>query len=238
VIGLLICQPGDKLPELTRTPGDFADWVLGGMGVPASQAQVVRPHRGEPLPPARQLGALVVTGSAAMVNDPDPWIRLTGDWLGRVVASGIPVLGICFGHQLLAHALGGRVDYRGDGVEVGTVPLTLTGAAADDPLFTGLPRHLHVHVSHRQSVQRLPAGATLLGGSPQDPHHAWRIGANAWGVQFHPEFDAAIVAAHLDHYRSLLEQHGHDPEGLRQAIHDSPWGGRLLRRFATLAGLL
>jgi GMP synthase (glutamine-hydrolysing) len=237
VTGLLICQPGSKIAELAPTPGDFADWVLGGMGVPASQAQVVYPHRGEALPPPGRPSALVVTGSAAMVTDPDPWIRHTGNWLGQVVARGIPVLGICFGHQLLAHALGGRVDYREDGVEVGTVSLALTGTAADDPLFGGLPSRLHVHASHRQSVLRLPAGASLLGSSPQDPHHAWRIGANAWGVQFHPEFDAAIVRAHVDHYRPLLEHHGQSPQRLRQAVHDTPWGSCLLRRFAALAGL-
>ena len=229
---LVILQPGEKLPGLAGVAGDFADWALAGMGRPRQGVLVVRPHRGEPLPEAA--AGVVVTGSAAMVTDPDPWIAACARWLAAVVARGVPVLGICFGHQLLAVALGGVVDDNPRGIEVGTVTTRLTPEARRDPLFAPWPPTLAVQVSHRQSVLALPTGAVPLAASRRDPHHAFRYGESAWGVQFHPEFDARIVRAYLDYYRPDLAARGEDPEALATGIHEAPLASGLLARFGAL----
>ena len=80
------------------------------------------------------------------------------------------MLGICYGHQLLAHALGGRVDYNPLGRQIGTLDVTLHDAVEHDALFSGFPRTLHVPVSHRQSVTvlRIPpsSGPTIAANPP------------------------------------------------------------------------
>jgi GMP synthase (glutamine-hydrolysing) len=234
---LLIVQPGQKLPSLADYPGDFGDWVLGGMGLGRERARIVRPHVGESLPELAGLEAVVVTGSGAMVTDREPWVEESACWLRSALEAGLAVLGICFGHQLLAHALGGEVQYNPRGVEVGTVALSLHPAAAADPLFAHLPQTLAAHVSHQQSVVRLPPGGRLLASSELDPHQAVAIGERAWGVQFHPEFRAAVVGRYLDHHAPAVAARGGDPQRLRAAIRDLPWGPTILARFARLAGL-
>src|SRR3546814_6485680 len=93
-----------------------------------------------------------------------------------------------YGHQLLAHALGGEVGDNPNGRKMGTVAVDLLPAAADDPLFTGLPDRFLAQATHQQSVLRAPEGATVLARSDHDDCHAFRWGEAAWGVQFHPEF--------------------------------------------------
>ena len=83
------------------------------------------------------------------------------------------------------------------GIELGTIEVERTAAAQNDPLFATLPQRFAAQSAHRQSVRRLPAGAVLLAGNAFEPHHAYRVGARAWGVQFHPEFSAAATAAYV-----------------------------------------
>ena len=86
-------------------------------------------------------------------------------------------------------------------------------------------------------VTELPPGARRLGENALDPHHAFAVGAAAWGVQFHPEFDAAVMRAYLIARREILRGEGIDPGPLEQRVTESPQGFALLRRFADFAGL-
>ncbi len=231
-MSLVIVQPGQKLPSLASVPGDFADWVIAGMGLSADSIARSQPQHGEPLPSPGQVSAAVITGSGAMVTERAPWMRDTEAWIRELAARETPLLGICFGHQLLAQALGGSVDDNPNGIEVGTVLTRLTPDARNDPLFAGWPAEAQVQASHQQSVLRLPPGAVLLSSSEQDPHHAFRLGDQTWGVQFHPEFDARIVAAYEDHYAPQLDPAYRTRAMTRRA--DSPWGTKLLRTFRTV----
>ena len=154
---LVIVQPGEKLPTLQSVPGDFADWIIDGLARADLPVRIVRPHRGDTLPAEADVAAVVVTGSSSMVTDRDPWMQASADWLRRLVEREVPVLGICFGHQLLAYALGGNVQDNPNGIEVGTVVTQLHPEAHSDPLFGGLPEALSVQASHRQAVTGLPA---------------------------------------------------------------------------------
>ncbi len=234
---LLIVQPGQKLTALDGVAGDFGDWVAQGLGIAPADAPIVRIDLGEPLPVLDGASAVVVTGSAAMVTDAAPWMAPTAAWLRRAHERRIPILGICFGHQLLAWALGGRVAYNPRGVEVGTVEVELSAAACQDPLFGGLSGPLKLHVSHRQSVVELPPGAVHLARSRMEPNHAFVIDGHAWGVQFHPEFTAPVVAGYIEHYRAMLKEQGEDAERLHRSVTDEGPGPYILRRFAALAGL-
>jgi GMP synthase (glutamine-hydrolysing) len=231
---VLIVKAGTTVPDVARRRSDFESWIGAGMGLPAEQVQLCRAYQGDSLPDARAVSAVVVTGSSAMVTDREPWSERTAEWLAEAVRGGTPVLGICYGHQLLAHALGGAVENNPRGRHIGTVDVQLTDDARRDPLFAGLPDVLHVPVSHRQSVVALPGGARLLATAERDPLHAFAFGERAWGVQFHPEFDADIVRGYIDARRDQLASEGLDAEQLWQRATDTQHGAQLLRRFAQL----
>jgi GMP synthase (glutamine-hydrolysing) len=232
---VLIVKTGATIPSVARRRKDYESWIATAMGLAERQVAVARVYEGDALPAVDTVAGVVVTGSSAMVTDRDPWSERTGEWLARATEQGTPVLGICYGHQLLAHALGGRVDYNPLGRQIGTLDVALHDAAEHDALFGGFPRTLHVPVSHRQSVTVLPPGATLLASSARDPHHAFAFGEHTWGVQFHPEFDADIVRGYIDARRDQLASEGLDADQLSRAATDTEHGTLLLRRFAAIA---
>jgi GMP synthase (glutamine-hydrolysing) len=231
----IIVKAGEKIASLVTTPGDYEDWIAAGIKAALPQVRVIDVVRGETLPPLEEASAVVITGSGAMVTVRAPWMEQSAAWLREAVAAKVPVLGICFGHQLLAHALGGEVGYNTRGVEVGTTTIRLTDTAQTDPLFASLPPAFAAQVSHRQSVLRLPRGARLLARSNKDPHQAFAYDRCAWGLQFHPEFDDAIVRHFIAFYREQLEREGESAERLLSEVADSPESASLLARFAALA---
>ena len=164
----------------------------------------------------------------------EPWSERTAAWLAEAVRTETPVLGICYGHQLLAHGLGGQVARNPRGREIGTVEVRLGGAAGADPLLQGFPPSIRVHVTHVESVVELPPGARLLASSDGDPHHAFALGTAAWGVQFHPEFDAGVVRQYIEARREEIVAEGLDPDALHATACESPYGTALLRRFSEL----
>jgi GMP synthase (glutamine-hydrolysing) len=91
-----------------------------------------------------------------------------------------------------------------------------------------------VQVSHSQAVLELPAEAALLGHCERDPHHMFRIGKCAWGVQFHPEFDAEVARRYIQMRYATIVAEGINPEALLAAIQDSSHGHELLQRFRSL----
>src|SRR3546814_4890003 len=93
-----------------------------------------------------------------MVTERRDWSEATAAWLREAAHAGVPVFGICYGHQLLAHALGGAVGDNPNGRKLGTVAVDLLPAAADHPLFAGLPVRILAPATHQPSVLRAPEG--------------------------------------------------------------------------------
>jgi GMP synthase (glutamine-hydrolysing) len=232
---LIIVKTGGKIASLDRVGGDYEDWIARGLGETTYPIAVVDVARGEPLPELSAVAAIVITGSASMVTERASWMEQSAAWLRQAVAEQVPLLGICFGHQLLAYALGGEVGYNPRGVEVGTATIRLCAEAQRDPLFKGVPGEFPAQVSHRQSVLRLPAGARLLATSDKELHQAFAVGACAWGIQFHPEFDARVICYFIEHYRQRLLEEGDSAERLLAGVAESPHSASLLERFARQA---
>jgi GMP synthase (glutamine-hydrolysing) len=157
----------------------------------------VRCHEGDPLPVRLDgFDAVISLGSDRSVYGADEWwVKPELRLLREAVGAGTPVWGICFGAQLLAAALGGRV-YAGPRPEVGIMPLRLTEAAAGDPVFGSLPPELPMFHWHGDSFET-PAGATLVAGSAAYPNQAFRADGLAYGVQFHAEATVALVRGWL-----------------------------------------
>lgn len=228
---VVILKTGTTYPSIRERFGDFDDWFLRGLS-PALDTTVTDVTANDlPGEPADWDG-MVVTGSPAMVSDRESWSEAAARWLARAVDARVPVLGVCYGHQLLAHALGGEVGYHPQGRETGTREVELTAAAAEDPLFGALPRRFPAQLTHRQSVLRLPPEAILLGRSAFEPHQAFRVGPCAWGVQFHPEFTDAVMRAYLEVQAPELVREGLAPDRLLADVRPAPQASQLLPRFS------
>ena len=169
-----------------------------------------------------------------MVSDREEWSEASARWLRDVVEGDrIPVLGLCYGHQLIAHALGGEVGTNPRGREMGTVEVSLPErAVADDPLLeAGL---YPGHMSHLEAVLRPPSDARILATTKLDPHAALQFGPRQWGVQFHPEFDLEIMRRYVEARREILVGEGRDPDAIIRAAVETPGIARLLARFAVI----
>ncbi len=127
--------------------------------------------------------------------------------------------------------MGGLVAYHPGGREIGTVSITLTPEGKKDRLLGALPDMFMAHTTHAQTVSRLPTGAKLLAQNSFEAHHAYRIGTNAWGVQFHPEFTADIMNGYVKEQTGTLVKDGHDIKALQSAICNTDQANGLLKRF-------
>lgn len=233
---VVIIKAGRKLPVLSAIAGDFEDWIMDAMGGEQSAFITVTVAEGEILPAPENVKAVLITGSAAMVTDHSAWVEKTAAWLRASLTGRIPMLGICFGHQLLAYALGGKVSDNPQGVEVGTVGLNTNSTAEKDDLFAGI-NTINVQTSHRQVVISLPADAVGLASTAMDPFHVFRYGDNIWGVQFHPEFNAAITREYICLYQSDLLAAGTDFEKKLGDCRETPEANSLLKKFSKIAGV-
>ena len=231
---LLIIKTGATFASLSGERGDFEDWISAGMGLDRNRVTVIAVFEGEALPDPKRFAGVVVTGSSAMVSHRETWSESTAEWLRDVVQCATPVLGICYGHQLLAHALGGRVGPNPHGRQIGTVRVRLAEKAEEDALLAGFGGSLLAHTTHAEAVLELPDAANRLGSSRGDPNTAFSFGTAAWGLQFHPEFDAYVMRRYIEERRNLLIAESINADDRLTAVKECPDGAAVLRRFRKL----
>ncbi len=170
---IVVIKAGSTFPSLIARKGDFEDLIIAGAGL---ARDVIDVKGGAPLPACGELSGIIVTGSHDNVTDHAEWNERLAGWLAEAVERGTPTLGICYGHQVLAYALGGEVGYNPKGWEFGTVDAHLTAAAREDALLGNFESPLKVHVTHTQSVLRLPEKARRLASSAMDENQAFAVG--------------------------------------------------------------
>lgn len=229
-VPFLILQTGVPAASMRRH-GSFAHWIRVAAGLDRDDAVVVDVANGEPLPARDGFAGVIVTGSAAMVTERRDWSERSAAWLAEAAQAGLPLLGICYGHQLIAHALGGTVGDNPRGREMGTVDIDLHPQAGRDPLFAGLPTRFAAQATHLQSVLQPPPGATVLARNDHDACHAFRWGERAWGVQFHPEFSAGHMRGYIHARADALAGEGRDSRRMAAAVRAAPHARAVLRRF-------
>ncbi|HTP18951.1 MAG TPA: type 1 glutamine amidotransferase [Solirubrobacteraceae bacterium] len=184
----------------------------------------VRPFRGDPVPRAADLSGLIVLGAPDGSADDRGCQHLVAErrLIADAVGLGLPVLGVCFGAQLLAVALGGRVI--SDGLpEVGMGAASLTAAGRADRVLGSAAPDLTVLHWHRHSYT-LPRGAVRLATSSSGIEQAFRVNDNVYGLQFHVEINAELARAIADQM----------PEGALASdavARASAWGNAVLDRF-------
>ena len=176
------------------------------------------PQSGEPLPTGMDgYAGAIVFGGPMSANDDDtlPGIRAQLDWIPTALESGRPFLGICLGAQLLARALGAAVKPHPNGLaEIGYFPIQpVVGQTVFDANTV-----LHVYHWHREGFD-LPHGAELLATGKRFPHQAYRYGANAFGVQFHPEVQQKILEVWLTEGANDLTTPGAQSAAKQRDLH-------------------
>ncbi|MBK8175371.1 MAG: type 1 glutamine amidotransferase [Rhodospirillales bacterium] len=172
-------------------PGSFRDF----MRTDGIAWDAVELDAGEPIPSLTGGGgydALIVMGGPMDVWEEAafPWLAAEKAAIHTWVDAGRPFLGVCLGHQLLADALGGRVE-RMDAPEVGICSVDL--ADPHDPLFTGIATPFACLQWHGSAVTALPPGGQIVAGNAACAAQAMRVGSRAYGVQFHVEVTPATV---------------------------------------------
>ncbi|CAI1866807.1 glutamine amidotransferase [Serratia entomophila] len=233
---LLLMQTGDAPDIIRQEQANFEGMFLQQGNIDAERVHIVHLPSGEqPLPPVEYCG-VVITGSPAMVTEQLPWSEQAAAWLRQAMLIRLPLFGVCYGHQLLAYALGGEVGYHPQGMEVGTLDVELLPAAAEDRRLALLPPRFKANLIHAQSVLTPPAGAQALARSQQDAYQILRYGDHALTTQFHPEFNGAVMHQYLNWLGELHPEQREQYQQKQQQVSDTPFSRLLLQGFVVSLG--
>lgn len=226
---IVVLQAGDPPPPVAERRGPFFDWIRATVGDAWAGEWAVHDIRTEAaLPDPRDAAAFVMTGSSSNVTERAPWMLRAEAWLRDLVVAETPFFGICFGHQMLAEALGGKVEKNPNGREIGTVEVSVIER---DDMLDGFPDRFTANHTHMESVTVLPPGARLLAKTSLESHAAYAIGERIKCVQFHPEFDGDVMRGYVEARAHLIEAEGKNPGSILAAAKDAPYGARTLVNF-------
>lgn len=217
-----IVKPGSTYAGMIERFGDYDAWFARALESTGVECVVHGPGSGA-LPDRDAADGWIVTGARGSVHDGGADVERLLEWIRSVVRAGLPFLGVCYGHQALCAAFGGRVERHPGGWELGTTEVELTEAGRRDPLFSGFPERFPVQTTHEDRVSLPPPDATLLATNPHTEIQSIAVGATVRGVQWHPEVTMEIAEDFAERRRHLL------PSPAR--IEQTPWGERVLTNF-------
>lgn len=182
---------------------------------------------------AKEAAAVIISGSPRDAWVDDPRNDRVLEVIEHFRSTGKPLLGVCFGHQLLGRALGAPVGRHPGGYELGNVEVTLTDEGATCPLFAGLPRQLDVIESHQDAVLELPQGARLLATGEHTQVQAFDFAGHLLGIQFHPEMDPAVLQFVWGEPRRALwrPKLAFDLDARLAGLHPTPAATRIFANF-------
>jgi GMP synthase-like glutamine amidotransferase len=149
----------------------------------------------------RACDAWITTGSRASVYDDNEWVREAETFVRKVADSDRPFVGICFGHQLLALALGAEVKRAPGGWGVGVLPMHVV---REEAWMTPARSTVRMQYMHADQVTETPAGSTLLSEAPHCPVAMFQCGPRLLGMEAHPEFPAAYARALIEDRRARI----------------------------------
>jgi GMP synthase (glutamine-hydrolysing) len=191
-------------PAPAETHADLAHWY----GADPVDLDIARPRRGEALPPPDDYDGFVISGSPCSLTEMEPWMETTTRYARHVIDMGKQVLGVCFGHQMIGLAFGGRVVKNPAGRIMGTVKSPLTPEGLADPLFRGMGPEISVHTTHQDIVVDMPPGVVCLATYESVALQAMRVTPTCRGVQFHPELNETQLRGLATKRAEALDREG------------------------------
>jgi len=231
-VKLIVLRAGDAAAPVAARRGEFFSWIRREVGETwAGEWEEHDVRTEEPLPDPRAADGFIITGSSASVTERAAWMLRSEALIRRIADAGTPLFGICFGHQLVGQALGGRVAKNPRGREIGTVEVRVVPHAPRDPIFEGLGERFRANHTHMDSVVELPPGARLIAETDLESNAAFAIGDRVKCVQFHPEIDGDAMRGYIEARAQLIEGEGGDPSTLLARATDAPEGASTLRSF-------
>ena len=230
---IVVLEANPAAEVFGNKPG-HGDWFVKALGQvdPRGRGEVYNLPWGAWPEKISGVDGLIVTGSSKEVYDNEAWMGQAEELVREARRKGIPALGVCFGHQLIAQAFGGRVIGNPKGREIGTCEVKLVGELTDkDDLVDGLPENLKVQQSHKSVVSKLPEGGVVLAGNDFGVQ-AFRLGEDkVWGVQFHPEVTAETLRKVVKFRKKVLAEEGLSAEKICEQIEDTVEARRILTNF-------
>jgi GMP synthase-like glutamine amidotransferase len=220
-IGLLECD--DVAGRFAHIAGGYRE--MFATLLPGARFSYYAAHRGQIPDSAEECEAWVCTGSKYSVYDKLAWVDELAAFLRTVQRKQRPFVGICFGHQMLAHATGGEVAKAEEGWGVGVLPVQIL---SPEPWMAPARREIRIHHMHQDQVQRLPPGAVVLGRSAHCEVGMFRVGDTMLGIEGHPEFTPQFAAALI---RARAKSIGAERADAALKSVDQPSDGPLVGRW-------
>lgn len=228
---LYIIKCGSTFDSIKNDFKDFEHWIIDKFENKDKNIVIINAQENEKLPTLTKNDAVILTGSHSMVTQEESWSLEVEKWLPKLIKDEVPLLAICYGHQLLAKSLGGISGYHENGMEIGSVEINLEENAKNDEIFSKLQNSFKAHTIHSQTVIKLPKNATRLAFNNHDKNHAFRVGSCAWGVQFHPEFDKNIMNLYI---KEVAKKKDLDVEKLSSFSENTNVATMILKEFEKL----
>lgn len=189
---VIIIKSGSSHASLRNKYGDFDQLIKQRLLKQNLSTTTITIQHQPPLPEPKSTGAVIITGAHEDVTDNSAWMIYLAHWIRELFRNNTPLLGICFGHQIIAKALGGKVGDNPNGGEFGLIEVYKHKDLNENPLMFQTPL-IYAYASHCQTVLELPPGAKSLAFSHKDINQMVRYSPYCWGVQFHPEFNRNVV---------------------------------------------
>lgn len=228
---LYILKVGETFPRTKQKYNDFDTWTARFIKKSKNNIKTVDILNNEKLPNLNSAKGFIITGSHYMVTQELCWSIKVEKYIKKISQYNIPLLGICYGHQLIAKALGGKSDFNKKGKEIGVVKIKTSIYNCKDPILKDFPMKFFAYETHYQTVIKLPYKAKVLAKNQKESHQVVRYKSNIWGVQFHPEFDINIMREYIFHQKDTLIKLGFNINSLLNRLISCDLSSKILVNF-------
>jgi GMP synthase-like glutamine amidotransferase len=235
-----VLQAGKANPKARERLGDPGQMFIPLLSEPGEDWDVYDVECGVFPGDVSKYDGFVITGSRCSVYEDRPWIKQLLEIVREIHRREIRLVGVCFGHQAIAMALGGRVELNPKGWDIGLVELSLSEAAKGLDSFGQVPNPAGILVSHMDAVTRLPDGARHLAYSARTEYEMFTLGDSVLSLQGHPEYDSGVIEEIIDLLSGLSILPADRAEEGRASLARSPeraFFQGLLKRFLQGSGL-
>ena len=188
---IIILSAGPGLPEVVTKYGHSSEWIPDILSNHQVEFEVKKVYEND-FDSITDVDGWIITGSKYSVYDNIDWIKNLQKHIEKIISKNKPILGICFGHQLLAKTLGGVVEKNSLGWELGSYRINLTDSGKESMIFSGINDKDLFYESHQDVVTKLPANSISLAYNNKG-NQSFKYGNSVYGVQFHPEFSYDII---------------------------------------------